>query len=105
MGSVNQVYKKANPNMLNASFFAPKEHILAMELLIERGIYTSKTEIMREGIRKVLKDNRRILESYKGVIEYVPVKRVRYDGPAKRVKSNRLVNNGYIIMNKDINED
>ena len=105
MGSRNQVYKEGNPNMVNASFSAPKEFILTMEMLIERGIYNSKSEIVRDGIRRILKDTLHILDSLNGIVEYVPMKRVKQEGNTRYLPSKHYYNNGYVLMKKSINED
>ena len=110
MGSDNQLYDGGNPNNKSYSFTAPEGWVLAIDLLIERGVYCSRSEIIREVLRKILLDNIRILEALEGVIEYVPLKRVKNQKKSYNIekawrKPGRIINNGYTIMYKGMNEE
>lgn len=103
MGSRNQTYKGGNPNMVNYSFSAPKTWTLAIEMLVERGIYQSKSEVIRAGVKRILKDCLHILDSLKGIIKYEPISREKQDGNTRYM--SRFKNGYEIIELKGMNEE
>ena len=110
MGANNQKYDGNNPNNKSYSFSAPAGWMLAIDLLIERGVYCSRSEIIREVLRKILLDNIEILQALEGVIEYVPLKRVKNQKKSYNIEKawrmpGRVINNGYGIMYKGMNEE
>lgn len=104
MGSNNQVFEGANPNMKNYSFTAPEGWMLMIDLLIEWGIFQSRSEILRDAIRSILRENLDIIKHLKDVIQYVPLKRAK-PIPNRWRQAGRIINNGYTIMYKELNEE
>lgn len=111
MGSANQTYDESNLNNKSYSFSAPKGWMLAIDLLIERGIYSSRSSMIREVLRKILLDNIHVLEAMEGVIDYVPLKRAKnHKKPYNNIENawrqpGRIINNGYTIRYKGMNEE
>lgn len=98
MGGRNQIYRGTNPNMKNLSYSSPQLFNLAIDMLVEQGIYQSRSEVIRDGIRRILKDNLHIIDALSHIIEYKPIKRAKQHG------NTCYTNNGYEIIEKGMNE-
>ena len=107
MGSNNQVFGGTNPNMKNYSFTAPEGWMLMIDLLIEWGIFQSRSEILRNAVRRILWENLDIIKHLKDLIQYVPLKRAKPTPNRWRKGAGRVINNGYTInyLEKGLNEE